>query len=183
MRDLLRPRGDRRTASREAVIARCVATTEPYRRSAAARIREGMRIQGRTLSVTDRELFAREPAAIVGVFAEAQRHGVHARAGDARARPRERAAPRARPHQEPAVAEALLDILTARGHVYETLFEMHRLGVLTAAIPEFGHLDCLIAHDPFHIYTVDQHSLIGVRELERLRDRRVREDAAAPHAR
>src|SRR6185503_17233696 len=46
---------------------------------------------------------------------------------------------------------------------------MHRLGVLTAAIPEFGNLDCLIAHDPFHVYTVDQHSLIGVRELERLR--------------
>jgi hypothetical protein len=55
--------------------------------------------------------------------------------------------------------------------VYETLFEMHRLGVLTAAIPEFGKLDCLIAHDPFHVYTVDQHSLIGVRELERLRTR------------
>ena len=36
-------------------------------------------------------------------------------------------------------------------------------------IPEFGHLDCLIAHDPFHIYTVDHHSLMGVRELERLR--------------
>src|SRR5438552_15527914 len=46
---------------------------------------------------------------------------------------------------------------------------MHKLGVLKETIPEFGHLDHLIAHDPFHIYTVDQHSLMGVREVERLR--------------
>ena len=152
----------------EAVIARCVAATEPYRRSAPRVIREGMRIQGRTLSVSDRELFAREPAAIVGVFAEAQRHGVTL-APATRDLIRESVPLLAPAHDQPVVAEALLAILTARGHVYETLFEMHRLGVLKEAIPEFGNLDCLIAHDPFHIYTVDQHSLIGVRELERLR--------------
>jgi [protein-PII] uridylyltransferase len=154
----------------ESVVARCVATTEPYRRSAPRVIRDGMRIQGRTLSVTDRELFAREPAAIVGVFAEAQRHGVTISPAT-RELVRESVPLLRAAHAQPAVAEALLAILTAHGHVYETLFEMHRLGVLTAAIPEFGNLDCLIAHDPFHIYTVDQHSLIGVRELERLRTR------------
>jgi [protein-PII] uridylyltransferase len=67
------------------------------------------------------------------------------------------------------VAAAFLGILRARGHVSETLFEMHKLGVLCALIPEFKNLDCLIAHDPFHIYTVDHHSLMGVREVERLR--------------
>src|SRR5437667_7228883 len=46
---------------------------------------------------------------------------------------------------------------------------MHKLGLLTTLIPEFGNLDCLIAHDPFHLSPVDQHSLMGVRELERLR--------------
>src|SRR5207247_1830243 len=69
----------------------------------------------------------------------------------------------------PAVATAFLGILRAKGHVYETLFEMHKLGVLREVVPEFGHIDCLIARDPFHIYTVDHHSLMGVREVERLR--------------
>ncbi len=162
--------GHAATAARfaEAVIGRCVAASEPYRRSPPRAIREGMRIQGRTLSVTDRELFARDPAAIVAVFAEAQRHGVTI-APATRELVRENASRLAASRDQPAVTEALLAILTARGHVYETLFEMHRLGVLKEAIPEFGNLDCLIAHDPFHIYTVDQHSLIGVRELERLR--------------
>ena len=162
--------GHAATAARfaEAVVARCVAATEPYRRNRPRVIREGMRIQGRTLTVTDRELFAREPAAIVAVFAEAQRHGVTI-APATRELVRESLSLLGRVRDEPVVAEALLNILTARGHVYETLFEMHRLGALKEAIPEFGNLDCLIAHDPFHIYTVDQHSLIGVRELERLR--------------
>jgi [protein-PII] uridylyltransferase len=65
--------------------------------------------------------------------------------------------------------------------VYETLFEMHKLGVLCAAIPEFSNLDCLIAHDPFHIYTVDQHSLMGVREVERLRAGEFARTIAASH--
>jgi [protein-PII] uridylyltransferase len=46
---------------------------------------------------------------------------------------------------------------------------MHRLGVLRVLLPEFGHLECLVSHDPFHVYTVDHHSLVGVREIETLR--------------
>src|SRR5262249_43124960 len=38
-------------------------------------IREGMRIQGTVLSVTGREVFEREPATMLDVFVEAQRHG------------------------------------------------------------------------------------------------------------
>lgn len=152
------------------VIARCVQPTEPYRgtQPAARVIRDGMRIQGRTLSVAGRDVFERDPAAVVRVFAEAQRHGVTLSAAT-----REYIAeclPLLAAHRgDPAVAEAFLAVLRARGHVYETLFEMHKLGVLCATIPEFSNLDCLIAHDPFHIYTVDQHSLMGVREIERLR--------------
>jgi [protein-PII] uridylyltransferase len=47
---------------------------------------------------------------------------------------------------------------------------MHRLGMLGAFLPEFGALLCMPQYDAYHIYTVDQHSLMGVRELERLRD-------------
>ena len=28
----------------------------------------------------------------------------------------------------------------------------------------------MVQHDYYHVYTVDEHSLIGVRELERLRE-------------
>src|SRR6185295_7097296 len=53
--------------------------------------------------------------------------------------------------------------------VYETLLDMHHVGVLGAFLPEFGHLLCMVLHDVYHTYTVDEHSLMGVRELEKLR--------------
>ena len=143
-------------------------------------IRDGMRVQGRTLSVGGPEVFARTAAALVQLFAEAQRHGATL-APATRELIRE-ALPAFRPHHaDPAVSQAFLGILRAHGHVHETLFEMHKLGVLKEVVPEFAHLDCLIAHDPFHIYTVDHHSLIGVREIERLR-RRVRARVSPPDA-
>ncbi len=152
----------------EAVIARCV-QAEPYRRSPGVRvIRPGVRVQGRTLSVVNRAIFERDPSVVVQVFADAQRHGVTL-APATRELIRDCLPLLAAHHDQAAVAAAFLDILRAKGHVDETLFEMHKLGVLKTVIPEFGNLDCLIAHDPFHIYTVDHHSLMGVRELERLR--------------
>ena len=164
----------------ESVIARCVQPAGPYSsvQPAARTIRDGMRIQGRVLSVAGREVFERDPAALVAVFTEAQRHGVTFASAT-----REligECLPLLAPHRTaPEVAAAFLGILRARGHVYETLFEMHKLGVLKEVMPEFGRLDCLIAHDPFHIYTVDQHSLMGVREVERLRSGEFA--AALPH--
>ena len=60
-------------------------------------------------------------------------------------------------------------ILKWKEGVYETLLEMHRSGVLGAFIPEFGRLLCMVLHDAYHIYTVDQHSLRLIHEIERLK--------------
>jgi len=160
----------------ETLIARCVQGTEAVRYTAppVRTIREGMRIQGRVLSVTGAEVFEDDPAAMVEVFGEAQRHGASlslATAELVRTSLPLLAAARA----EPSVSAALLRILRGRGHIAETLLEMHQLGVLKTLFPEFGHLEWLIAHDPFHIYTVDHHSLVGVRELEWLREGRFAE--------
>ncbi len=61
------------------------------------------------------------------------------------------------------------NILKWKESVYETLMEMHRAGVLGALIPEFGRLLCMVLHDAYHIYTVDQHSLRLIKEIERLK--------------
>src|SRR4029453_12439687 len=132
-------------------------------------IREGMRIQGTALSVTGREVFDDDPAAMVEVFAEAQRHGASLSLATVELITTSLQLLAAAP-PEPSVSAAFLRILRGRGHIAETLLEMHKLGVLKTLFPEFGHLEWLIAHDPFHIYTVDHHSLVGVRELEWLRE-------------
>ncbi|NTU43001.1 MAG: [protein-PII] uridylyltransferase [Nitrospirales bacterium] len=60
-----------------------------------------------------------------------------------------------------------LDILKS-GRVYDTLREMHDTGVLGRFIPEFGRLRHLVIHEPYHRYTVDEHTLIAIRNVEAL---------------
>lgn len=62
-----------------------------------------------------------------------------------------------------------LEIL--RGNrVYETLREMHEAGVLGRFIPEFGALRLLVVHEPHHLYTVDEHTLQAIKNLEHIRN-------------
>jgi [protein-PII] uridylyltransferase len=63
-----------------------------------------------------------------------------------------------------------LAILRAPGGVAETLRQMHRLGVLTAYIPEFARIACLVQFDYYHRYTVDEHTFVLLDYLESLRN-------------
>lgn len=53
--------------------------------------------------------------------------------------------------------------------VYDTLREMHESGALGRFVPEFGALRCLVVHEPYHMYTVDEHTLLAIRNLENLK--------------
>ncbi|MDI6800864.1 MAG: [protein-PII] uridylyltransferase [Thermodesulfovibrionales bacterium] len=54
--------------------------------------------------------------------------------------------------------------------VYETLKEMHDIGILDRFIPEFGRLRHLVVYEPHHKYTVDEHTLIAIKSLEKLKN-------------
>lgn len=72
--------------------------------------------------------------------------------------------------EDAACVDIFFEILRAPYGVFRTLASMNRLGVLGKLIPEFGRLFCMVQHDYYHVYTVDEHSLIGIRELEKVRD-------------
>jgi [protein-PII] uridylyltransferase len=154
----------------EWLVAHCRRAAPAYRvsRAPVRTIREGMRVREHELSVTSRQVFEHDPTTLVSVFAEAQRH-------DATLSPatlvmvRECLPLLAGVREKPETRRAFREVLGGKTRVYDTLTTMHRLGVLGVLIPEFGHLECLVSHDPFHVYTVDHHSLVGVREIETLR--------------
>ncbi len=66
---------------------------------------------------------------------------------------------------------AFLAILKGN-RVYDTLRRMHELGILDRFIPEFGRLRHLVIYEIYHRYTVDEHSLIAVKNLETLKNTR-----------
>lgn len=55
--------------------------------------------------------------------------------------------------------------------VNTNLRRMGRLGVLGKWIPEFGRIEGQMQYDLFHVYTVDAHTLLTVRNLRKFRHR------------
>jgi [protein-PII] uridylyltransferase len=154
------------------IIDRCVGPSTPQRlfgRLTRREIRPGVVLAAEILSVTNANMLREDPSNLVRLFGDAQRHDVSIAYGTKRL---------VRSHIDliddeqrhaPETVAALFDVLRGRRRVYETLVDMHGVGVLGALLPEFEALRCMVLHDVYHTYTVDEHSLRGVFELERLR--------------
>ncbi|MGB1109295.1 MAG: [protein-PII] uridylyltransferase, partial [Gammaproteobacteria bacterium] len=61
-----------------------------------------------------------------------------------------------------------LELLREPVGITHALRAMHRYGVLDAYIPAFGKIAGLMQYDLFHIYTVDEHTLMVLRNARRL---------------
>lgn len=54
--------------------------------------------------------------------------------------------------------------------VYDTLRQMHDMVVIDRFLPEFGSLRHLVIYELYHKYTVDEHTLISIKNLENLKN-------------
>jgi [protein-PII] uridylyltransferase len=154
----------------ESLIARVIepAPMRFFRRGFSRHIRPGVIIQDNLLAVASADFFERDPLNLITIFADCQAHRVEL-AGPTYQLARDnlfRIDEAFR--QDPRSGKALMAILSGRQRVAETLEAMHRAGVLGALIPEFGNLYARVLHDLYHVYTVDRHCLVAIRELERL---------------
>ncbi len=132
-------------------------------------LNERFQVRGEFLDARSEGLFASEPSAILESFVLMQQHqelrGMTA--------PTLRALWRARRHidasyrRNPLHKLLFLEILQQpRGIVHE-FRRMNQYGILGRYIPEFGRIVGQMQHDLFHVYTVDQHILMVVRNLRR----------------
>lgn len=63
-----------------------------------------------------------------------------------------------------------MKIIQSSNKLYETLSDMRRYGILGNYLPAYGQIMGLMQYDLFHIYTVDQHTLFLLRNLERFKE-------------
>ena len=64
--------------------------------------------------------------------------------------------------------DQLLEFLKPRPGLYARLSEMHDCGLLGRMFPEFQAISWRVVRDFYHKYTVDEHTLLTIRNLERL---------------
>jgi [protein-PII] uridylyltransferase len=135
----------------------------------AKTLRPGVYLSRGHLTVTKPEILRADLGNLIGIFAEAQQNNCEL-SHETRELVREHAELLDDALRRSAAAnDKFFEILRWKDRVYETLSEMHGCGVLGALIPEFGRLLCMALHDAYHTYTVDQHSLRLVKEIERLK--------------
>ena len=69
---------------------------------------------------------------------------------------------------DPQVTAYFMELLRAPYTLVSQLTRMRRYGVLGRYIPEFGQVVGQMQHDLFHIYTVDAHTMMVIRQMRRL---------------
>ena len=62
--------------------------------------------------------------------------------------------------------------LLALPHASLGLRAMQESGTLARALPDWGHIECLVVRDFYHRYTVDEHTLVAIASLESIPDGR-----------
>jgi len=67
-----------------------------------------------------------------------------------------------------AAQGGLFRMMSERGKVARGLRLMHNLDFLGRVVPEFGRVTCLVQHDLYHRYTVDEHTLRALEVLDEL---------------
>jgi [protein-PII] uridylyltransferase len=68
----------------------------------------------------------------------------------------------------PKAGRLILEMMKDRKGIYDTLLSMHEVGLLGKVFPDFEEIRCRVIRDFFHKYTVDEHSLIAIRNIEEL---------------
>ena len=138
--------------------------------------RHGLYVEHWTLHPSHDRIFHEDPERLVAVFQESQRLDLPLslwleRLVETAAEKLEDGA-----LHRPSVGARVLDILAADADVARTLRRMLRLGVLERLLPEFAPAMLFLPSDRAHEYSVGEHSMKVVEELQRLRSKPVGED-------
>ncbi len=132
-------------------------------------LNERFQIVGTLLDIRDEQLFEREPEAIFELFLLLERHGELADPSARTLRALWRAQHRldAAFRRDPQNRARFMEILRQPHGVLHALRRMNQYGILGRYLPAFGRIVGQMQHDLFHVYTVDEHILMVVRNLRR----------------
>ncbi len=157
------------TLTNTILLQNLLARLRPGPPSPPVPIDERFQARNELLEARSRDLFDRDPHAILATFLTLQRHpelrGIEA--DTMRALWRSRTRIDARFRADPVNRAQFMQVLREPLGVVREVRRMHLYGVLRRYIPAFGRIFGQMQHDLFHVYTVDEHILRVVRNVRR----------------
>ncbi|MDQ2068347.1 [protein-PII] uridylyltransferase [Natronospira bacteriovora] len=132
-------------------------------------INEHFQLKNGYLDVVDRDVFRRDPSALLELFhvLQQQPEAEGVSAGTIRLIRQHRRLINERFRRDPKNKALFMAILREPQGVTHEFRRMNSYGVLGRYIPEFGHIVGRMQYDLFHTYTVDEHTLFVLSNLRR----------------
>jgi len=134
-------------------------------------INSRFQIRNNYIEITHNNVFARTPSAILEIFVLcAQIDGIKGiRASTLRVLFENRNLIDGAFRQDLRNITFFMELLRSSKGVYHGLLRMNQYGILGLYLPEFGKIVGQMQFDLFHIYTVDAHTLLTIRNLRTFR--------------
>ena len=136
---------------------------------------DGFSIFEGEINYVSRRVFRDQPRRLMRVFLLMQRHGVTLHPDLAQLLSQQVYLVDRKFREDEQVHDTFLEILNQRGNVGDILRCMHELDFLGKYLPEFGRMTCLVQHEFYHQYTVDEHTLVCIEKLDALYEKKIPE--------
>lgn len=134
----------------------------------AAQEIDGLKIVGTQLLFSERRIFRDQPRRLMRAFLHAQQRGLTLHPDLAHLMRHQLGLVDDAFRRDRHVRDTFFEILNNRGSVAATLRAMHEVGLLGKYIPEFGRLTNLVQHEHYHMFAVDEHTLMCIEKLDRV---------------
>lgn len=140
------------------------------------KLEPGFDLYGDKVVVSNPDLFRQDPTCLMRLFEVAQRHLKAIHPDTLRLVNRDLCLINWAYRKNLEVAKLFLKMLDGDRAVAWVLRRMNTSGMLGRYLPEFGRVIGQTQHDMFHVYTVDEHTLLAVEALRHISSGRFKEE-------
>jgi len=129
---------------------------------------DGFAVKGDRLTVAEPDAFAKDPVKLIGLFAVAHKHGldIHPEALTLVTRSLKLIDDRLRADSE--ANRLFMEMIAAPDNSEFWLRRMNEAGVFGRFVPDFGRVVAQMQHDMYHVFTVDEHTLMALGILHKV---------------
>jgi len=137
---------------------------------------EGFVIEGGQLTFADDEDLRRDRVNFIRLFETAQRHGLEIHPHALKRITQDIHLVDTRLRANPEANRLFLAILAAEKNSERILRRMSESGVFGRFLPDFGRVVAQMQFDMYHVYTVDEHTIVALGILHRIEDGELKQD-------